>query len=65
HTPAHMHTQAAQPPQPPASTVHTLKHPLPSKPAALSLDVPVRLVVCFGGNPPQDLRSGPQTELFW
>ncbi|KAG8729193.1 hypothetical protein FRC11_009312 [Ceratobasidium sp. 423] len=40
-TPARTHTQAAQPPQPPASTVHTLKHPLPSKPAALSPDVPI------------------------
>ncbi|KAG8747039.1 hypothetical protein FRC11_012506 [Ceratobasidium sp. 423] len=40
-TPAHTHTQAAQPPQPPASTVHTLKHPRPTKPAALSPDVPV------------------------
>ncbi|KAG8752600.1 hypothetical protein FRC11_008210 [Ceratobasidium sp. 423] len=40
-TPTHMHTQAAQPLQPPALMVHTLKHPLPSKPAALSPDVPV------------------------
>ncbi|KAG9090082.1 hypothetical protein FS749_000823 [Ceratobasidium sp. UAMH 11750] len=61
---AHAYAQAAHPPAPAAPA--PVPAPLPRKPKAPKLEVaePVRLVARFGGRPPQDLRSGSQSELF-